>query len=57
MQLKDMRFWPFETGLCLLEVASKTYMTVVRFTNSIYPDEAAHYELPHLDLHCLSYCL
>ena len=25
----------------------------VKFANSIDPDEAAHNELPHLDLHCL----
>ena len=25
----------------------------VEFANRIYPDEAAHNELPHLDIHCL----
>ena len=28
-------------------------MKVAEFANSIDPDEAAHNELPHLDLHCL----
>ena len=27
------------------------------FANSIDPDEAAHNELPHLELHCLPSCL
>ena len=30
---------------------------VVEFANSLDPDEAAHYELPHLDLLCLPYSL
>ena len=29
-------------------------MKIVEFANSIDPDEAAHNELPHLDLHFLS---
>ena len=29
-------------------------MKIVEFANSIDPDEVAHYEPPHLDLHCLS---
>ena len=28
-------------------------MKKVKFENSVDPDEAAHNELPHLDLHCL----
>ena len=28
-------------------------MTVVEFANSIDPDEVAHDEPPHLNLHCL----
>ena len=28
-------------------------MRTVEFANSIDPDEVAHYEPPHLDLHCL----
>ena len=28
-------------------------MKGVKFTNSIDPDEVAHNEPPHLDLHCL----
>ena len=27
---------------------------IAEFTNSIDPDKAAQYELPHQDLHCLS---
>ena len=30
---------------------------IVEFANSIDPDEAAHYELPHLDLHYLPFSL
>ena len=30
-------------------------MIVVKFANSTDPDEAAHKELPHLDLHCWSF--
>ena len=26
---------------------------VTEFANSVDPDEVAHYEPPHLDLHCL----
>ena len=26
---------------------------IVELVNSVDPDEAAHYELPHLGLHCL----
>ena len=29
-------------------------MKIAHFANSIYPDEPAHYELPHQDLHCLT---
>ena len=29
-------------------------MKIANFANSIDPDEAAHNEPPHLDLHCLS---
>ena len=28
-------------------------MKIVEFANSVDPDEAAHNELPHPDLHCL----
>ena len=28
-------------------------MKIVDFANSVDPDEVAHYEPPHLDLHCL----
>ena len=28
-------------------------MQIAEFANSIDLDEVAHYELPHLDLHCL----
>ena len=28
-------------------------METVEFTNRVDPDEAAHNEPPHLDLHCL----
>ena len=28
-------------------------MKTVKAANSRYPDEAAHDELPHLDIHCL----
>ena len=28
-------------------------MKIAEFTNSVDPDESAHYELPHQDLHCL----
>ena len=28
-------------------------MKIVEFANSVYPDEVAHYEPPHLDIHCL----
>ena len=31
----------------------KTELSVDEFANSIDPDEAAHNEQPHLDLHCL----
>ena len=30
-------------------------MKIVEFANNIDPDEAAHNELPHLDLHSLPY--
>ena len=30
-----------------------TAMTILKFANSIDPDEVAHDELPHLDLYCL----
>ena len=26
---------------------------IAKLANTVYPDEAAHNELPHLDLHCL----
>ena len=29
-------------------------MITAEFTNRLDPDEAAHYEPPHRDLHCLS---
>ena len=28
-------------------------MKIAEFANSVDPDEVAHYEPPHLDLHCL----
>ena len=28
-------------------------MKIVEFADSVHTDEAAHYELPHLDLQCL----
>ena len=28
-------------------------MKIVEFANSVDSDEVAHYEPPHLDLHCL----
>ena len=31
-------------------------MKVVEFAKSVDPDEAAHNELPHLNLHCLPSC-
>ena len=31
-----------------------TYENTVEFANSVDPDEVAHHEPPHLDLHCLS---
>ena len=30
---------------------------IVEFANNVDPDEVAHYEPPHLDLHCLPSCL
>ena len=30
-----------------------TSSTLTKFSNSVDPDEAAHDEPPHLDLHCL----
>ena len=30
-------------------------MKLVDYKNSIDPDEAVHYELPHQDLHCLPF--
>ena len=27
-------------------------MKIAKFANRVDPDEAAHHELPHLDLHC-----
>ena len=32
-------------------------MNIIEFVNSLDPDEAAHDELPHLDLHCLPFIL
>ena len=32
-------------------------MKIVEFANRVIPDEVAHNEPPHLDLHCLSYSL
>ena len=32
-------------------------LKLVEFVNSIEPDEMAHNEPPHLDLHCLLSCL
>ena len=40
-----------------LNLAAKTlkiHVHVVEFANSVDPDEAAHIELPHPDLYCLS---
>ena len=43
-------------SLCTLTLnASK--VKIVKFANSVDEDEAAHIELPHLDLHCLASCL
>ena len=39
------------TILCLTLQVSK--IKLVEFANSLDPDEAAHYELSHLDVHCL----
>lgn len=33
--------------------AQKMKICVVKFANSTDPNEAAHYELSHMDLHCL----
>ena len=30
-------------------------MKITEFTNNVDPDEAAHDELPHLELHCLPF--
>ena len=30
-------------------------MKIVGFGNSVNPDEVAHYEPPHLDVHCLPF--
>ena len=35
----------------LIDIASKT--KIIEFENSVDPDEVAHHEPPHLDLHCL----
>ena len=35
------------------DVSSKLYPTVISKQNSVDPDEVAHYEPPHLYLHCL----
>ena len=40
-----------ENILTVILIALK--MKVVEFANSVDPDEMAHYEPPHLDLHCL----
>ena len=31
----------------------KPKMKIAKFANCVDPDEVAHYEPPHLDLHCL----
>ena len=35
------------------EILKMLEMKISEFANSIDPDEVAHYEPPHLDLHCL----
>ena len=46
-----------EVETVLLYVFYKTLSApetkICEFANSVDPDEAAHYESPHLDLHCL----
>ena len=37
-------------GIILKVPETKT----VEFANSVHQKEAAHYELPHLDIHCLN---
>ena len=32
-------------------------MKILEFANSVDPDEVAHSEPPHMDLHCLPYSL
>ena len=40
-----------------IAVNRKECILVVEFANSVDLNEEAHYELPHLDLHCLPYSL
>ena len=49
--------FPFGTNgkLMVLGVPILKHFRVVKFANSVDPDEAAHYELAHLDLHCLPF--
>ena len=49
-----------QQNLCLQNLKKNVRATSISFrefkdwrANSVDPDEAAHYELPHLDLHCL----
>ena len=59
-----------QTDLVCVEVLSATFsdgmaclvlqvpqMKLFEFANCAYPDEVAHLELPHPDLHCLLCCL
>ena len=34
-------------------ICTEPKLKIDEFANSVYQDEAAHNELPHLDLHCL----
>ena len=43
----------YETNMVLLNTLNTSNKTT-EFTNSIDPDEVAHTEPPHQDLHCLS---
>ena len=46
--------FPFGTNgkVVVLGVSILEHFRVVKFTNRVDPDEVAHYELPHLHLHC-----
>ena len=44
-------FFYFLISNLLILTAPK--IKIVKFANRVDPDEAAHNELPHLDLHCL----